>query len=59
MGDSTTPSQPPSRTDSPALSSRAGTPKINNSKPKKEIRILMLHGKPLTPRALPVLTCTF
>ncbi|KAK3897574.1 serine hydrolase FSH [Staphylotrichum tortipilum] len=46
MGDIAAPSQPPSRTDSPATqSSRGGTPKPkNNAPPKKPVRILMLHG---------------
>ncbi|KAL2269318.1 hypothetical protein VTJ83DRAFT_1502 [Remersonia thermophila] len=40
MGDSV--SQPPSRADTP--SSRTSTPRIGTPKPKKEVRILMLHG---------------
>ena len=50
MGDNAAPSaHPPSRTDSPATtatqqSSRTGTPKPNSAQPKKQVRILMLHG---------------
>ncbi|KAL1841734.1 hypothetical protein VTJ49DRAFT_6648 [Mycothermus thermophilus] len=40
MGDSAT--QPPSRTDTP--SSRTSTPRGGTPKPKREVRILMLHG---------------